>query len=135
MYSNILVAVAYDEARDRAAAFDVARTLAGEGAVITALHVLEDIPVHVAHYIPVEQVETSRAEALARLKADLGGVADVRPVVVNGNPGAKIVEYAAQHEVDCIVIASHRPGLADYFLGSTASRVVRHARCAVHVIR
>ncbi|MEQ8482114.1 MAG: universal stress protein [Hoeflea sp.] len=135
MYNNILVAVAYDETRDRAAAFDVARTLADEGAVITALHVLEDIPVHVAHYIPVEQAEAGRAEALARLKADLGGVTDVRPVVVQGNPGARIVEYAAQHEIDCIIIASHRPGLADYVLGSTASRVVRHAKCSVHVLR
>lgn len=135
MYNNILVAIAYDETRDRAAAFDVARTLADEDAAITALHVLEDIPVHVAHYIPVEQAESGRAEALARLKADLGGVTDVRPVVVQGNPGARIVEYAAQHEIDCIIIASHRPGLADYFLGSTASRVVRHAKCAVHVIR
>ncbi|WP_420406684.1 universal stress protein [Hoeflea sp.] len=135
MYRNILVAIAYDEARDRAAAFDVARVLADEDAAITALHVLEEIPVHVAHYIPVEQVETGREEALARLKADLGGVADVRPVVVTGNPGAKIVEYASDHDIDCIVIASHRPGLTDYFLGSTASRVVRHAKCAVHVLR
>jgi universal stress protein F len=33
------------------------------------------------------------------------------------------------------VIASHRPGIQDYFLGSTASRVVRHANCTVHVMR
>jgi len=39
------------------------------------------------------------------------------------------------HAVDLIVIASHRPGLKDYFLGSTAGRVVRHSPCAVHVIR
>ena len=38
-------------------------------------------------------------------------------------------------DTDCVVIASHRPGLQDYLLGSTAARVVRHAACSVHVLR
>ncbi len=42
---------------------------------------------------------------------------------------------AVAHAVDCIVIGSHKPGLSDYLLGSTAARVVRHAPCAVHVYR
>jgi nucleotide-binding universal stress UspA family protein len=33
------------------------------------------------------------------------------------------------------VIASHRPGMADLLIGSTAAQVVRHAPCAVHVLR
>ena len=37
--------------------------------------------------------------------------------------------------VDLIIVASHRPGLQDYFLGSTAAKVVRHAKCSVLVIR
>ena len=32
-------------------------------------------------------------------------------------------------------IASHQPGLQDYFLGSTAAKVVRHATCSVLVMR
>ena len=46
-----------------------------------------------------------------------------------------ILEYAKKIEADLIVIASHRPDLLDYFLGSTAARVVRHAECAVLVDR
>ncbi|MBT8474881.1 MAG: universal stress protein, partial [Alphaproteobacteria bacterium] len=46
-----------------------------------------------------------------------------------------ITEYADSHGCDCIIIMSHQPGLQDYFLGSTAARVVRHAHCAVHVMR
>ncbi|WP_245271088.1 universal stress protein [Hoeflea phototrophica] len=67
-----------------------------------------------------------------------GSLAASRPplhAVQARHPGSTIVEYAAAHEIDCIIIASHRPGLQDCFLGSTASRVVRHAKCAVHVIR
>jgi len=135
MYKNILVATALDHAHDIAAAFDIARALAAEGASMTALHVLEDIPAYAAQHVPSEQAGTRRAEAEAELKADLGGVANVKPVVVSGHPGSTIVEYADDHGIDCIIIASHRPGLQDYFLGSTAGRVVRHAKCAVHVIR
>jgi nucleotide-binding universal stress UspA family protein len=46
-----------------------------------------------------------------------------------------ILETAKEIGADLIVIASHRPGLQDYFLGSTAARVVRHAECAVLVDR
>jgi len=42
---------------------------------------------------------------------------------------------AQEKGVDLIIIASHRPGLQDYFLGSTAAKVVRHAKCSVLVIR
>ncbi|MBT8411941.1 MAG: universal stress protein, partial [Octadecabacter sp.] len=44
-------------------------------------------------------------------------------------------DFATDNSIDCIIMASHQPGLEDYFLGSTAARVVRHAKCSVHVIR
>jgi len=135
MYKNILVAIALDHGHDSAGALDVARLLAEKGGSITALNVLEEMPGYVEQYLPEGHFKNRRAEIEAKLKAELGGVADVRPVVVSGHAGTTIVEYAAAHDIDCIVIASHRPGLQDYFLGSTASRVVRHAPCAVHVVR
>ncbi len=52
-----------------------------------------------------------------------------------GPVATSILEAADSHEADLIIIASHRPGLADYFLGSTAARVVRHAQCPVLVDR
>ena len=42
---------------------------------------------------------------------------------------------AKEKNADMIIIASHRPGLQDYFLGSTAAKVVRHATCSVLVVR
>jgi nucleotide-binding universal stress UspA family protein len=56
-------------------------------------------------------------------------------VVIEGHSGRSILDHAAENDVDCIIIASHRPGMQDYFLGSTAAQVVRHATCAVHVVR
>ncbi len=135
MYSNILVPIALEHERDTGSAMDIAHRLLAEGGKITALHVMEPIPSYVATYLPPDQLENRYGETLAALTAELGGVRDVRPVVVTGNPGRSIVEYAEDHGVDCIVVASHQPGLQDYLLGSTAARVVRHAHCAVHVIR
>ena len=36
---------------------------------------------------------------------------------------------------DLITVASHQPNVGDYPLGTTASRVVRHAACSVFVVR
>ena len=47
----------------------------------------------------------------------------------------KILETAEDEGADLIIIASHQPGIQDYFLGSTAARVVRHAQCSVLVTR
>ncbi len=76
-----------------------------------------------------------RDDIMAALKAEVSELPSISAHVVTGHAGNTIVDYAAEHEVDCIVIASHKPGLQDYFLGSTAARVVRHSPCAVHVIR
>jgi nucleotide-binding universal stress UspA family protein len=79
-------------------------------------------------------MDRSREAAAEALKGEVGS-ADVRTVAVTGHSARSILDYAEAHDVDCIVIASHRPGLQDFFLGSTAARVVRHATCAVHVVR
>jgi nucleotide-binding universal stress UspA family protein len=38
-------------------------------------------------------------------------------------------------EADLIVMASHRPAMKTYFLGSNAGHVVRYASCSVLVVR
>ncbi|MCP3970624.1 MAG: universal stress protein [Rhodobacteraceae bacterium] len=135
MYKNILVPIALDDERDTASAMDIARILKSEGGTITALHVIEALPSYVAQYLSAEQLNNRQGETETLLKSELGGVTDIKPVVITGHSGNSIVDYATDHDFDCIVVASHRPGLQDYFLGSTAARVVRHAPCAVHVLR
>ena len=55
--------------------------------------------------------------------------------MIEGHSGRSILDWAEENGPDLIIIASHRPGMQDLLLGSTASQVVRHARCAVHVVR
>lgn len=137
MYKRILIPIAFDGDgdRDNAPAIEIARKLADADAEITFLHVLEEVPGYAINYMPADFNEAAReaiAEELERMAASVeNGVARA----VSGHSGRTILEWSEEHGADLIVIASHRPGLADYFLGSTAAHVVRHAGCSVHVIR
>lgn len=135
MYAHVLVPIAIEHDASVDDALAVARLLADDGGQITVLNVVEAIPAFVANELPVGQIEKTAQEVLELLRKEVGDAKDVNPVVVHGHAGRTIVEFAEQNGADCIVIASHRPGLADFFLGSTAARVVRHASCAVHVVR
>lgn len=141
MYANILVPVLLDDGRSTKgsgptdASCAAARGLAADGAKFTVLHVLEPIPTYAAVQVPAELLAKARHEAETTLQQTAQGLPGSAVALISGHPGRAIVEYATKHEVDCIVIASHVPGFSNIFLGSTAERVVRHARCSVHVIR
>jgi universal stress protein F len=135
MYTNILVPVAFETGRDTMKSIQIAESIAGPGATITALHVIEEIPSYVAQYLPEGQIDANLHEVEEALTQKLATHGNIKVKVIEGHAGHSIVDYAAETKVDCIVIASHRPGLQDLFLGSTAARVVRHAPCSVHVVR
>lgn len=135
MYKNILIPVVLDENHDTQASFLAAKALASDDAIFTVLHVVEIIPSYVANQIPADMAAATRTEFERALTKLAKGLPGATPKLVHGHSGRTIVDYATENDVDCIVIASHIPGLQDYFLGSTADRVVRHARCSVHVIR
>lgn len=135
MYKHLLVPISFEEDRDAAGAIEAARILADKGARITLLHVMEQIPSYAISYTPQDYLQESRSA----IEAELAGMADGLPgaagLVIDGHSGRTILDWAGENGVDCIVIASHRPGMQDLLLGSTASQVVRHANCSVHVVR
>lgn len=135
MYKHILIPVANDNEHDSAASFEAAKALADADTTFTVLHVIEAIPTFVAAELPSDVLMRSRDEAEAELKAAAAGLPGAKTVLASGHAGSYIVQYAQKENVDCIVIASHKPGIEDFFLGSTAARVVRHSQCSVHVIR
>ncbi|WP_419909208.1 universal stress protein [Hoeflea sp.] len=59
----------------------------------------------------------------------------VQHIIAHGSIYEEIIAAADECQVDLIVIGSHRPALKDYLLGPNASRVVRHARQSVLVVR
>jgi universal stress protein F len=135
MYSNILVPLAPDHGAVASASIQAARALLSPGGKITVFTVIESIPSYVAQYLPQDQQDKNRAETESALAAEFAGHDDVSVRVAVGHAAQAILDAAEDGKHDCIIIASHRPGLQDYFLGSTAARVVRHAQCGVHVLR
>ncbi|MEM0987533.1 MAG: universal stress protein [Pseudomonadota bacterium] len=138
MYKKILIPIALDHSKSDKGVdpVAVARQLGGPDATLVLFHVVDDIPPFVMAEIPVELAERAFENAQADMAAKVESLGiDAQAVVVRGNAGVTIVDYAKDNGVDCIAMASHRPELVDYLLGSTAARVVRHATCSVHVIR
>lgn len=136
MYNNILVPVVFDHGERSVNSLKVAQELLNEGGEITLMHVMEDVPAYATTYLPEGLAEKHHNEALEGLRAMAKGVgANCKAAVIHGHAYSSILEFSKKHENDCIVIASHKPGFEDYFLGSTAARVVRHAKCGVHILR
>ena len=134
MYNKILVPMALDHGISPQT-LQIARTLLSTDGQIIALHVFEVPKGSVSVYIGEETIERGFAEAFKLLKQKTAGMDGATPEITRGQAHHAIIDYADEHGFDCIVVGSHKPDMSDYFIGSTAARVVRHARCAVHVHR
>ena len=135
MYKNILIPIALDHDTDFANTLATARHLQAKDGKITLVGVVEQVPSYVAEYVTVRPETKVRHHMEERLNALAEGHDDVDVTVLSGKPGVTIADMAEKDAADLIIIRSHRPGVEDYFLGSTASRVVRRAPCAVLVLR
>ena len=134
MYKHILVPMALDHGIADIT-MQIARTLLSEGGQITALHVHETPNNSVGAYVDKDVMKNAFKRAETEMNERVAAMDGVKAITVQGHSGRTIVDTAASLGVDCIVLGSHKPGLIDYLLGSTAARVVRHAPCAVHVAR
>lgn len=136
MNKTILVAIDLSHKERIEPMLETARLLAQDDTKIVLANVVEDIPSYVAAQIPSDALGNVQAESLESLNeiAEQTGpnaVAEIR----RGHAGNTLLEIADDMEVDVIIIASHKPGWEDYLIGSTAARVVRHAKCAVYILR
>lgn len=135
MYKNILIPVAVDPECNAARALDVARRLLSAGGHITLVSVVEDVPAYVVEYVAVKPARMIKEKVRKKLAECVKNESDVEIDVIEGHAAVSITKFAESHDIDLIIVDSHRPGVEDFFLGSTASRVVRRAPCAVHVLR
>lgn len=134
MHKKIIVSLALDHGISKEA-LAMARHLKGDDGEILAVHVYETPNSTVNAYVSEDVVKRAVDGAQEKLADRVTDMSDVEAVMLEGNPGIALTTYAKKIGADCIIVGSHRPGLSDFFLGSTASRVVRHAPCSVYVIR
>ena len=147
-FKTILVTTDFSELGDHAIthAFHIA---ADNGGSVILCHVLETIvtpsPLY-AQYYPTDLVTPevrARAEEdatkalLERVPKDPSFSQVPHSVrLIHGSPSREIVHLAGALKTDLIVISTHgRTGLKHWLLGSVAEQVIRHAHCAVLVVR
>jgi nucleotide-binding universal stress UspA family protein len=116
------------------------------GAELHVIHVIPPpIPTDLAITLPIEapvtyagqDLEPECRERLTALVGEqFGSAGGIVLEVLFGNPWATICRYAAQQQIDLIVVGTHgRTGLPHVLIGSTAERVVQHAPCPVLVVK
>ncbi len=136
MFNTIIIPIDLSHPDKANNMITVAKHFAGAEGKIVLTTVLEEVPPVAALELPPDFMVKSMRSAHDQLNeiaqgADLKADINVR----RGQAASEILALAEEKHADVIVIASHRPGLQDYFLGSTAARVVRHAKCSVMIIR
>ncbi|MEP3048967.1 MAG: universal stress protein [Roseibium sp.] len=135
MYKNILIPVALDHEAIVDLKLETARHLLSVGGRITLMTVLENIPGFVSEFVDLKVDNHLSQKVVERLRSVAGDDDAINCKVVTGKPGVQIAQSAAEDGIDLIIVGSHHPSATDYFLGSTASRVVRRAGCSVFVVR
>jgi nucleotide-binding universal stress UspA family protein len=143
--NRILVPTDFSATADAALAYakDLATRL---GASLHLVHVYTD-PYGAAAYapevyasVPPEVRQRALEEVRERLFERLDASEELRfrgsRGVVRGLVAPQIVDYAANQDIDLIVMGTHgRRGVAHLLLGSVAEHVVRTAACPVLTVR
>jgi universal stress protein F len=135
MYNNILVPISFDVERNISVPLKLAKLLATPEATVTLLHVVEQFPTYVLIHIPEDYMAEQRRKMQAEIDELAATLTNAKGLLIDGHAGRSILDWADTNKPDLIILSSHRPGMQDLLLGSTASQVVRHAACSVHVVR
>lgn len=136
MFKTIIVPVDLSHTEQADTMLATARQLGGDDVSVVLLNIVEDIPKHASVDMPVGFADKCKTSAEATLSAiaEANGK-NVSVLVRVGKPHATILAVAEEKNADMIIVTSHQPGMQDYLLGSTAAKIVRHAKCSVVVLR
>lgn len=136
MYKKILIPVDMSHTQKAHEMIAVARKLGDADTSYILMNVVYSIPSYTPVDLSSDYFKIAADEAEEKLQ-EIAKAEDLKAEVevIVGDAHNKILDCASSKGADIIIIGSHRPGFADYLLGSTASRVVRHAKCPVLVLR
>ena len=137
MYSSIMIPVNLAQVDQTDKALKVAADMAKlYGAKVTVVGVGQTVPNEVSR-TPAEFTE--KLAAFARERSAALGVVLEPHAEISHDPSVDLddlLKHAAKTlGVDLIVMASHVPGLAEYFFASNAGYLASHATISVFVVR
>ena len=110
------------------------------GARLNLLTVIPDFGMSiVSQHFPEDYAENAMVETRNKLGAFASehvpdGIKRTL-MVAQGTIYEEIIKAGNEVSADLVVVAAHRPSLKDYLLGPNASRVVRHYKRSVLVVR
>jgi nucleotide-binding universal stress UspA family protein len=119
-------------------AVELARRTGGKLVLFRAVGVPHEIPVEAYTMTPASLAELLERDAkgyLDKVAGTLPAGMVAETVVVVGTPWQGICSAADQHQADLIVIGSHGYSGLDKLIGTTAGKVVNHAKQSVLVVR
>ena len=110
-----------------------------DDAEVHFLTVIPSLPYYaslgLAYSAELPAMDDLKAEAKSQLEEIIKKFKLPTDRVEEGSPKDRILELAKKIPAHMIIIASHRPDITTYLLGSNAAAVVRHAECSVLVVR
>lgn len=141
MFKNILLPIDLNDENSWQSALPKAIDLCRQhGAKLHVMTVVPDIfQGHVAQYFPEgyedELIDRTDEELRKLIRQQVPDDIEAKDTVAYGSIYHEILATAEKVGADLIVMTSHRPELKDYLIGPNATKVVRHAKCSVMVVR
>ncbi|MCP4276257.1 MAG: universal stress protein, partial [Gammaproteobacteria bacterium] len=103
MYNKIVIPLALDQGHGfRAMA--LARRLKTENGKIIVAHVIDQIPGYAKYYMTPENKQKIMQSARDSIAERIGSEKDADAVVLTGQPGRTITDYANKMGADCIIV-------------------------------
>ena len=142
IYKHILMAADLAN-EDRTVEKKVAEIQIMTKAKLSIMHVIEPLPPAyiggetgvIPEYINIDEALTRNALASLNKISERLNIPETSLATATGSINSEILRYAAEKEVDLIVVGSHgRHGL-QLLLGSTANAILHHANCDVLSVR
>ena len=136
MFKTILLPVDVAHLDEGHKTLEFALAIMSPETAIILLYVMEDIPSWTDLDLPAnfkeDSMQTAR-EALETIAVTTDK--EIQVEVRTGHAYSTILKQAEALNADLIILASHKPGLKEYFIGSNSTKVVSHANCSVVVVR
>lgn len=136
MFEKVLIPIDMAHTEKASEMISAAKRVGNDKTRFVLLSIIHSVPALAELSVPQEYFDMAEEESRKTLKViamenDLDADIELRV----GQPSNDILAIQKELGIDLVIIGSHKPGFQDYLLGSTASRVVRHAQCPVLVMR
>jgi nucleotide-binding universal stress UspA family protein len=135
LLDRVLVATDFSDGAERALRRALQAPL-GPKATVTLAHVLpKDIPGQLRAQA-IRDAEARLAALVAGHRAEASATVELRAEVLEGAPAKQLVRRASELDAELLVLGRHgRRPMVDFFVGSTAQKVLRQGAVPVLLVR